>query len=632
MHYIGIDLGGTSIKGAVVTEGGTILKEASCPTQRESGPEHVAREISGLITALAEGYDPQAIGGVGVGCPGIVEDHSGIVRYSANLHWENFDLRAAVQKYSGYTVRLANDANAAALGEVVAGCAQNVDSAVILTLGTGVGSGVVLNGKILTGCTGGAAELGHMVVEDGGALCACGRKGCFEAYASATGLIRMAKEAMAQHPESLLHATAAEVGEVNGRTIFQAKEQGDPTAAAVVDRYIHYLSVGIANINNWEADPYEGYETDDVIYGRGGSDQEGGMASAVYGAKIMKDLGLIPEGYKIMVVGSVQEEDCDGMCWQYIVNKVFNGPEDARSKIEFVISTEPTDGGIYRGHRGRMEIRVDVKGISCHGSAPERGDNAIYKMADILQNIRALNENGDGPSNEIKGLVKMLNPAFNPEHAEDAQFLGRGTCTVSQIFYTSPSRCAVADSCAISVDRRMTVGETWDSCLKEIEALPAVQKYKDDVKVSMYMYDRPSWTGEVYETECFFPTWINKESAAHVQALVDAHHALWGDKRIGHADADQKRDAMHLREGRPLTDKWTFSTNGVSIQGRYGIPCVGFGPGAESQAHAPNEITWKQDLVTCAALYAAVPGLYKPENKDGSATSFRQELTGNNIK
>ena len=253
----------------------------------------------------------------------------------------------------------------------------------------------------------------------------------------------------------------------------------------------HIDTVGIGNLSNWEADPYEGYETDDVIYGRGGSDQEGGMASAVYGAKIMKDLGLIPEGYKIMVVGSVQEEDCDGMCWQYIVNKVFNGPEDARSKIEFVISTEPTDGGIYRGHRGRMEIRVDVKGISCHGSAPERGDNAIYKMADILQNIRALNENGDGPSNEIKGLVKMLNPEFNPEHAEDAQFLGRGTCTVSQIFYTSPSRCAVADSCAISVDRRMTAGETWDSCLKEIEALPAVQKYKDDVKVSMYMSGPP---------------------------------------------------------------------------------------------------------------------------------------------
>ena len=393
----------------------------------------------------------------------------------------------------------------------------------------------------------------------------------------------------------------------------------------------HIDTVGIGNISNWEQDPYKGYETEDIIYGRGGSDQEGGMASAVYGAKIMKDLDLIPAGYKIMVVGSVQEEDCDGMCWQYIVNKFFPANGIQKEQVEFVISTEPTDGGIYRGHRGRMEIRVDVKGVSCHGSAPERGDNAIYKMADILQDVRALNENDDADGTEIKGLVKRLNPKYNPEHWEDARFLGRGTCTVSQIFYTSPSRCAVADSCAISIDRRMTAGETWDSCLKEIEALPAVKKYGGDVKVSMYMYDRPAWTGTVYETECFFPTWINKETAAHVQALIDAHHALWGEKRIGHKDADPKLDAMHLRE-RPLTDKWTFSTNGVSIQGRYGIPCVGFGPGAESQAHAPNEITWKQDLVTCAALSAAVPGLYKEENKSADVTQFRQSLTDNEIQ
>ncbi len=381
----------------------------------------------------------------------------------------------------------------------------------------------------------------------------------------------------------------------------------------------HIDTVGIGNLENWTHDPYKGYEDDEVIYGRGGSDQEGGMASAVYGAKIMKDLGLIPQGYKIMIVGSVQEEDCDGMCWQYIYNK---------SKIvpEFVISTEPTDGGIYRGHRGRMEIRVDVKGISCHGSAPERGDNAIYKMSDILQDIRALNENPADDTVEIKGLVKMLDPKYNPDHFEDARFLGRGTCTTSQIFYTSPSRCAVADSCSVSVDRRMTAGETWDSCLQEIRDLPSAKKYGDDVKVSMYMYDRPSWTGEVYETECYFPTWINTESAAHVQALVDAHHALFGAERIGPAGS------MHLRNGRPLTDKWTFSTNGVSIQGRYGIPCVGFGPGAESQAHAPNEITWKQDLVTCAALYAAVPGLYKEENKSADVTQFRATLTDNDIQ
>ena len=399
---------------------------------------------------------------------------------------------------------------------------------------------------------------------------------------------------------------------------------GDGDKIIAIDSHID--TVGIGNRDNWDFDPYEGFEDDQLIGGRGGSDQEGGMASATYAAKMMKDMDLIPEGYKVMVVGTVQEEDCDGMCWQYIVNKYFNGPEDARSKIEFVISTEPTDGGIYRGHRGRMEIRVDVHGVSCHGSAPERGDNAIYKMADIIADVRSLNNNGCDESTDIKGLVKMLDPKYNPEHYEDARFLGRGTCTVSQIFYTSPSRCAVADSCAISIDRRMTAGETYKSCLEEVENLPSVKKYGDDVKVSMYMYDRPSWTGEVYETEAYFPTWINKESAPHVKALVDAHKALFGDERIG------CEKSMDKRAGRPLCDKWTFSTNCVSIQGRYGIPCVGFGPGAESQAHAPNEITWKQDLVTCAALYALVPSLYKAENKTADVTQFRQSLTDNDIK
>ena len=373
----------------------------------------------------------------------------------------------------------------------------------------------------------------------------------------------------------------------------------------------HIDTVGIGNRDNWTNDPYEGYETDDIIYGRGGSDQEGGVVSAVYGAKIMKDLGLIPAGYKILVTATVQEEDCDGLCWQYIHNEDGITPE-------FVVSTEPTDGGIYRGHRGRMEIRVDVAGVSCHGSAPERGDNAIYKMAEIVSEVKQLNENGCAETDAIKGLVKMLEPEFNPEHYEDARFLGRGTCAVSQIFYTSPSRCAVADSCAISIDRRMTAGETWDSCLKEIEDLPACKKY--GAKVSMYMYDRPAWTGLKYETECYFPTWINKESAPHVQALADAHKALYGDKRVGHPDA------MALRH-RPLIDKWTFSTNGVSIQGRY----VGFGPGAESQAHAPNEITWKEDLVRCAAVYALAPSLYKGKGAE-DVCQFRAGKTNNDIK
>lgn len=358
----------------------------------------------------------------------------------------------------------------------------------------------------------------------------------------------------------------------------------------------HIDTVGIGNINNWKFDPYKGYETEEEIGGRGTSDQLGGIVSAVYGAKIMKDMGLLNEKYTVLVTGTVQEEDCDGLCWQYIIN------ED-KVRPEFVVSTEPTDGGIYRGQRGRMEIRIDVKGVSCHGSAPERGDNAIYKMADILQDVRALNENDAEEGTEVKGLVKMLDEKFNPEWKE-ANFLGRGTVTTSEIFFTSPSRCAVADSCAVSLDRRMTAGETWESCLDEIRALPAVKKYGDDVTVSMYEYARPSYKGLTYPIECYFPTWVIPEDHDVTVALNAAYKGLYGDERLGNAETEA------MRKARPLTDKWTFSTNGVSIMGRNGIPCIGFGPGAEAQAHAPNEKTFKVDLVRCAAVYAALPTLY----------------------
>ncbi|RHP32797.1 YgeY family selenium metabolism-linked hydrolase [Lachnotalea sp. AF33-28] len=319
----------------------------------------------------------------------------------------------------------------------------------------------------------------------------------------------------------------------------------------------HIDTVGIGNRDNWTFDPYEGFETEEEIGGRGTSDQMGGIVSAVYGARIMKDLGLLNDKYTVLVTGTVQEEDCDGLCWQYIIN------ED-KVKPEFVVITEPTDGNIYRGQRGRMEIRVDVDGISCHGSAPERGDNAIYKMGDILQDVRALND-------------KLH---FDP-------FLGKGTLTVSEIFFTSPSRCAVADSCAISIDRRLTDGETYEMALDEIRALPSVQKYQ--ARVSMYKYERPSYTGLVYPTDCYFPTWVIPEDHAATQAMVEAYRGMYGE---------------------PLVDKWTFSTNGVSIMGRFGIPCIGFGPGKEAQAHAPNERTWKADLVKCAAVYAALPQMY----------------------
>ncbi len=358
----------------------------------------------------------------------------------------------------------------------------------------------------------------------------------------------------------------------------------------------HIDTVGIGEVTNWKFDPYEGYEDDESIGGRGTSDQLGGVVSSVYGAKIMKDLGLLSDKYTVLVAGTVQEEDCDGLCWEYMI-------KESKIRPEFVVSTEPTDGGIYRGQRGRMEIRVDVKGVSCHGSAPERGDNAIHKMADILQDIRALNENDAADDKEVKGLVKMLDEKYNPKWKE-AQFLGRGTVTTSEIFFTSPSRCAVADSCAVSLDRRMTDGETWESCLDEIRNLPNVKKYGNDVKVSMYEYSRPSFTGLVYPIECYFPTWVIPEDHAVTAALEEAYKGLYGTTRIGSKETEE------MRKARPLTDKWTFSTNGVSIMGRNGIPCIGFGPGAEAQAHAPNEKTWKDDLVVCAAMYAAIPSIY----------------------
>jgi putative selenium metabolism hydrolase len=319
----------------------------------------------------------------------------------------------------------------------------------------------------------------------------------------------------------------------------------------------HIDTVGIGNRDNWKFDPYEGFETKTEIGGRGTSDQLGGPVAAVYGAKIMKDLGLLNDRYRVMVTGTVQEEDCDGLCWEYII-------KEEKIRPEFVVITEPTNGNIYRGQRGRMEIRVEVKGVSCHGSAPERGDNAIYKMGEII------------------GEVKELN-----NHLKDDSFLGKGTLAVSQIYFSSPSRCAVADMCAISIDRRLTWGETYQSALREIAALPTVRKYK--AKVTMYRYDRPSYTGVVYPIDCYFPTWVIPEDAKPTKAMVRAYEGMFG---------------------KPKVDKWTFSTNGVSVMGRNKIPCIGFGPGKEEQAHAPNEKTWKADLVRCAAVYAALPGVY----------------------
>ena len=319
----------------------------------------------------------------------------------------------------------------------------------------------------------------------------------------------------------------------------------------------HIDTVGVGNIDNWRVDPYQGFEDAEIIMGRGASDQEGGMASMVYAARIIKDLGL-EDDYTLVVTGTVQEEDCDGLCWQFIM-------DNKKIQPEFVVSTEPTSCRIYRGQRGRMEIKVTTTGISAHGSAPERGDNAIYKMAPILLDLQVLN-------------TRLA------EH----DFLGKGSLTVSEVFFSSPSRCAVADGCSISVDRRLTVGETADLALAQIRELPSVKI--SGAVVEMYDYERPSYTGLTYPTQAYFPTWLIEEDHVATRALIDAYKGLFNET--------------------PVVDKWTFSTNGVAIMGKYGVPCIGFGPGAEEEAHAPNEKTWKAHLVKAAAMYAAIPLTY----------------------
>jgi putative selenium metabolism hydrolase len=319
----------------------------------------------------------------------------------------------------------------------------------------------------------------------------------------------------------------------------------------------HVDTVGTGDPDQWKYDPYTGYEDDEIIVGRGASDQKGGMAAMVYAAKIIKDLHLEAD-YTLLITGTIQEEDCDGLCWQYMIN-------ESNIRPEFVVSTEPTSGQIHRGQRGRMEIKVSTTGVSCHGSAPERGDNAIFKMAPIL--------------NELKVLHTRL---------KDDAFLGKGSLTVSEIFFSSPSRCAVADGCSISIDRRLTAGETGEFALQQIRDLPAVKEA--GAQVAMYQYDRPSYKGLVYRTQSYFPSWTIEESHPACQTLVTCHKSLFNQD--------------------PVIDKWTFSTNGVAITGMSGIPCIGFGPGHEDQSHAPNESTWKSELVQAAAMYAAVPILY----------------------
>lgn len=316
----------------------------------------------------------------------------------------------------------------------------------------------------------------------------------------------------------------------------------------------HIDTVEVGNPDLWEKDPFSGDWDDEWVYGRGASDQKAGMCSMVYGMKILKELNLLDD-FTVYVTGTVMEEDCDGLCWRYIV-------EEDKLKPDFVVITEPTSLNVYRGHRGRIEFRIKTVGLSAHASAPERGDNAIYKMAKIINEIEKLNDNLH----------------YDP-------FLGKGTIVVSQIFFKSPSHNAVPDECVIHIDRRLTAGETKESAFEEIREI--FKKTGIDAEIVELTYSKPAYTGVEYPVEKYFPTWVLEEDSDVVQAAKDAYIKTFGSD--------------------PLIDKWTFSTNGIATAGVYGIPTVGFGPGDEKYAHAPNEKVKIEHLVKAAAFYANFP-------------------------
>ncbi|MFQ5890517.1 MAG: YgeY family selenium metabolism-linked hydrolase [Gemmatimonadota bacterium] len=325
---------------------------------------------------------------------------------------------------------------------------------------------------------------------------------------------------------------------------------GDGPLTILMDGHID--CVGVGDPKAWDHDPYEGKLEDGKVWGRGAVDELPAIACMAYGAKLARDRGLWGE-VTLYVTASVMEEECDGYCLLHLIEK-----EGIRPHV--VVIGEPTDLGVCRGHRGRVEATISTTGVSSHAAHPERGDNALYKLAPIISDIEALNERL--PSDD---------------------FLGKGTVVVSFVECTSPSLNAVPDSGRIYIDRRLTAGETVESALAELRLLP----HLGDAEVELLAYDEVSWRGERARQEKYFPTWVLPETHALVQGVTAAAGAVLGAP--------------------PEVSRWAFSTNGVATMGRHGIPTVGFAPGKEELSHTTGEWVAVEDLVRATAVYSLIP-------------------------
>jgi len=330
----------------------------------------------------------------------------------------------------------------------------------------------------------------------------------------------------------------------------------------------HMDTVGAGNPEQWTRPPFSGEQDNDCLYGRGASDMKAAIASMVYAGKVLRDLSLT-EQFTYMVCATVQEEPCEGLAWEYLIEEEGVAPD-------FVIIAEPSDDLISLAQKGRMELKISVTGKSAHASAPHMGNNAIYAMAKIVSELEALSNN----------LT-----------IEDED-LGKGTLVVSEMVSGAPSRSSVADYCEITIDRRLTWGESPQYALEQVQQLPSVVAAQ--ATVAFHTFEEPSYTGLVPQKECIFPAWKIEKDHRVTRSTVEAYEGLF--------------------ETPATLSTWPFSTNGVAIMGKHGIPVIGYGPGVIAACHVPNEYVEKKQVLRATMMYAAMCVTYsKKGNKEGAS-------------
>ncbi len=316
----------------------------------------------------------------------------------------------------------------------------------------------------------------------------------------------------------------------------------------------HIDTVKVTETENWAHPPFDGVIENGKIYGRGSVDEKPAMAGFMVAGKVLKNLYGNDFPFTLYVIGSVLEEDADGYPLYHII-------QNEGIKPDYVLLGEPTDLKVYRGQRGRMELKISAAGKSAHGAHNQKGINAIYKMMPIIT--------------DIEKLDKKLKPK---------EPLGKGSITVSNIISKAPSMCSVSDFCQIHLDRRMTTGENKNGVVKELKEI--IKKHKSDAKISISDVEGVSWKGTQFSQEAYFPTWVYDEK----HPLVDA--AMKTSK---------------LATGKAKSGVWSFSTNGVATAGRFGIPTIGFAPGKEELAHSSKEEILLDDLLKATKFYSLFP-------------------------